>query len=209
MMRIPVALALAALAAEAVAQDEVESAGRLAAIQQRKFRMDHEIAVSVGYLPLDAFYKGYTVEGGYTLHFSDWLAWEVARGAYSFNISTKLREQLEKDFQVQPTAFEQVQATITSAAMLVPAYGKYAFMNRVVVHSEFYLVIGGMGAWTTQSFKLGPVGGAGFRFFISELVSVRFDARYALVAGGSLQRPSMTQIVSLSLGFGLDFGSAD
>ena len=46
------------------------------------------------FLPVDAFYKSFYVQVSYTFHFSYTFALQVARGAYSYNVNTGLRDQL-------------------------------------------------------------------------------------------------------------------
>lgn len=57
----------------AQAQD-LENPGTVSAIQDRAYRMQHELDLSVGVLPLDAFYKGLYAQVSYTAHFSDTFA---------------------------------------------------------------------------------------------------------------------------------------
>jgi hypothetical protein len=57
--------------------DELENPGVIAAVQERAFRMQHELHLGVGVLPLDAFYKGLYAQVGYTFHFTDAFAWQV------------------------------------------------------------------------------------------------------------------------------------
>src|SRR6478735_2888186 len=99
--------AAALMPAVALAQsEELEHPGKVAAVQERLFRMNQELALGVGTLPLDAFYKGFGPQVTYTFHFTDSFAWQVGRGMYTYAAPTGLRQQLERDFGVLPTAFE-------------------------------------------------------------------------------------------------------
>lgn len=198
------ALAAASMTAMPARADETEEPGRLAAVQKRKFRLDHEIFAAAGLLPLDAFYKGVGPVGSYTWHMSDQWGWEVVRGQYSFAFNTALRDQLINDFQVKPTEFEQVEYMLTSSALWTPLYGKLAMFNSSVVHSEMYGLIGATVARLTSSFKPGPQLGLGFRFFLSSAVSLRVEARYHYL----FARKS-TQILDVAAGLAFNLGGTD
>jgi outer membrane beta-barrel protein len=192
----------AALAAPLVSRaEEAEEPGKLAAVQKRKFRMDHEIFAAAQFMPLDAFYKGIGPVAGYTIHFTDVFAWEVVRGGYSFRVDTSLRDQLEKDFGVAPTRFEEMEWLVSSAAMFTPFYGKLALANSAVTHAEIFAVVGATVAKFNDAYKPGPQAGLGLRFFLSERISVRFDARYHY-----LFSTTSTQMIDLSLGLSLSLG---
>ncbi len=193
---------LTALPMPAAADEAVEQPGRLAAVQRRKFRMDHEIYAAASLLPLDAFYKGLGPAGSYTFHFSDTLAWEVVRGSYSWGIGTSLRKQLV-DLGFAPTRFEQIQLMLSSAVMYTPLYGKFSMLNERVLHAEIFGTAGATGAWFTDSFKAGPQLGLGARVFLSESVSLRLDARYNFFL------PAKIQAVEMTLGFSLNLGGTD
>ena len=187
------------------AEEPQDTPGRLAAVQQRKFRMGHELFAAASVLPLDAFYKGVGPTVSYTYHFTDSLGWEVIRASYSFNLNTKLRDQLEKDFGVAPTKFEQVQYHLETSANFAPLYGKFALLNTKVVHSELFLLGGATLARMTDAFRPGVHGGLGLRFFLSQAISARVEGRYHFVVGGG----KSTQLLDIAAGLGIDFGGTD
>ena len=78
------------------------------AVQNRRYTQTHEFSAFVGHLPMDAFTKGVTASGSYTLHFNDLFAWEVAQFFYSFDVDTDLENELLA-FDLKPTPFERVQ----------------------------------------------------------------------------------------------------
>lgn len=195
---------LACLPASAFAEESALEPGRLAAVQRRKFRLDHELQVAATLLPLDAFYKGIGPVAGYTWHFGDALGWEVVRGGYSFGLKTGLREQLENDWNVAPTEFEEAQLLLGSALVFRPLYGKMALLNRSVLHAEMYGLLGGTVARYTKSFKPGPQAGFGVRFFLSESISMRVEGRYHLLFSKGLE-----QMLELSAGFAFNLGGVD
>ena len=206
-MRAQATLAIvlaAALAAPAAVRAEEEEPGQLAAVQRRKFRMDHEIFAAAELQPLDAFYKGVGPVAGYTLHFTDVLAWEILRGGYSFRLKTGLRDQLEKDFGVAPTKFEEMEWYVGTAAMITPFYGKLSLVNRSVTHAELFILIGATVGKFNDTYKPGPQAGIGLRFFLTEWISVRFDFRYHYLISS---KP--TQVIDLALGLAFNLGGTD
>ena len=188
----------------ALAQENPEDAGQLAAVQKRRYRLDHEIYAAANFLPWDAFYKGVGPTGSYTWHFSDQLGWEVLRGSYIFRLPTGLRDQLTKDFNVSATRFEEMEWMVSSGLMYRPLYGKFSISNRKVVHAEMYGTLGGTVAHYTQTFKPGAQLGAGGRFFLTTWMSLRLDARYHLLISDKF-----THVVELTGGLAFNLGGAD
>lgn len=171
------AAALWLLPAAALAQyEQIENPGSVSAVQERAFRMSHELDVGLGVLPLDAFYKGVGAQVSYTYHFTDSFAWQVARGTYSYDLDTGLRQQLERDFGVQPTVFEQVEWMAGSDLVWAPFYGKVAVMNSSVLHFAGFLSVGGTVMKMNVGFRPAVALGAGARLFQSRWISFRLDA---------------------------------
>jgi outer membrane beta-barrel protein len=181
---VVVLFALAAMPGRAQYDDE-SGGGSAVVIQNRKFKMAHEFTLEGGTLPLDAFVKGVTATGRYTLHFDDFNAWEIAAGTYSLNIDTGLKQQLIDNFGVQPEALPAVQVVIDSNYVMKPFYGKLALFNRTLLYSELFLLGGAtVTYWSDGSFRPGPDIGAGIRFFVAEWFSIRADIRHALIFNG-------------------------
>ena len=101
------ALALCSTSARADEGDDGDGATRYAAVavQNRLYGSTHEITAHVGILPMDAFTKGLTVGGTYTLHISDIFAWEIINGLYSIHLDTSLKKDLAA-YELAPTPFE-------------------------------------------------------------------------------------------------------
>src|ERR1700687_1418 len=155
--------------------EELENPGTVSAVQDRQYRMNHELSFGVGVLPIDAFYKGLLAQLGYTYHFSDSFAWQVGRGAYSYDVDTGLKAQLQRDFGVLPTAFDQVQWMVGSDLIWSPFYGKSSFLNRSVRHFELYLIGGGSVLKLTSAFRPAVNLGLGARLFTGQHISFRLD----------------------------------
>jgi len=210
-VRSPLLPLLALLApALALAQaEEIENPGTINAVQERKYRLQHELNVGVGVMPLDAFYKGVLGTVGYTYHFSDTFGWQVGRGAYSYNVSTGLRDQLERDFGVVPTALDEVQWMVGSDAVWSPFYGKFSWLNRRVLHFAGYLVAGG----TVVKLNRGQVPfrpalnlGVGARLFSTEHVSFRLDVTNNVVFKGGT---GILNVPTIQLSLALNFGATE
>ena len=160
--------------------EQLENPGSVSAVQERQYRMNHELALGVGVLPLDAFYKGYIATVGYTFHFTDSFAWQIGRFAYSYDVDTGLKGQLLNQYGVLPTQFPEVSWMVGSDIIWSPIYGKWSFLNRSVIHFETY-VLGGISVLdlTNQAsglpFKPGLNVGLGFRVFTSKRVSFKLD----------------------------------
>jgi outer membrane beta-barrel protein len=196
-----------ALPTAAFAQtDELENPGTVSAIQERAFRMNHELTLGVGSLPLDAFYKGFYAQVSYTFHFTDNFAWQVGRGGYSYNLKTGLREQLEKDFGVIPTVFEEVQYMVGSDLLWKPFYGKAAVLNSRVIYFETHLLAGATVFKFTNGFKPALNLGLGFRVFQNKVISYRLDVTDNIVFSLS-QRPFNVMTIQLMLA--LNFGATE
>jgi outer membrane beta-barrel protein len=187
--------------------DDEGGAGSAVVIQNRRFKMVHEFTLEGGTVPLDAFVKGVTVSGRYTLHFDDFSAWEIAAGTFSFNIDSGLKEQLIDRFAVQPQSFSTLVLTIDSNYVMKPFYGKLALFNRTLLYAELFGVVGVTASyWSDNSWRPGPDVGVGARFFVTEWFSIRTDLRYAVLFGGvPLVDPKATIDGSLLLAVGASF----
>jgi outer membrane beta-barrel protein len=173
------------------------------AVQNRMHTMRNEYVVWVGTLPMDAFTKGLTFTGAYTIHFDDLFAWEVAQFTYSVGIDTRLKGELESLPQpVGPTPFETVEYFATSSFVFKPVYGKVALLNRALVSHEWFLVAGaGVGR---LSITTRPVldAGVGMRVYTGRRVSVRLDVRdYFFFNADDIQN-ELWVALGLSLGIG-------
>lgn len=211
MQRALVGLCLLIPALAAAQVEDLENPGTVSAIQDRVYRMQHEIDLSVGVLPLDAFTKGLYAQVGYTAHFTDTFAWQVARAGYSYSAKTGLREQLERDFGVLPTsdAFDSPQFFVGSDLVWKPFYGKLSVLNKSVVYGEMFFILGATLFRFTQSFAPGINIGGGGRVFLSKHVSLRLDVtdNILIPTGGASTKVSNVMMMTLSLG--INFGATE
>lgn len=198
------------LSSLALAQvDELENPGSVSALQDRAYRMQHELTLSGGVLPLDAFYKGLYAQVGYAYHFTDAFAWQVGRGAYSYSAKTGLREQLERDFGVLPTAFEEVQFFVGSDLLFKPFYGKLSLLNRAVVHGEVFFLVGGSVFKFTNAFRPAVNLGGGGRVFVSRWVSFRLDVTDSIVLPLGGGQTNLLNVMTMTLSLALNFGATE
>ncbi len=183
-----------------------EKPGELYSIERRNVMGSHEIAFLVGTLPKDAFATGLTLQGSYTYHFSQLLAWEIVGGTYSFNLSTKLEDELQNRFTVKAERRGVLEAMVHSNFVFKPLYGKVALLNDTLLTTEIFLAVGpALGFFDDQSRPFGFDVGIGLRFFMGRYFSLRLDIRdYALL-------PNFTEVdnhIYLSVGLSLTFGFA-
>ncbi|HXX32026.1 MAG TPA: outer membrane beta-barrel domain-containing protein [Myxococcaceae bacterium] len=198
------------------AQEELENPGVVLAVQDRAYRMNSELMLGLGFLPLDAFTKGIGGEVSYTYHFSDSIAWQIGRFLYSYNVATNLRTQLQRDFGVNPTAFPQTNWIAGSDFMWTPIYGKFAWLNSSVAHFEIY-ALGGISVvnqrisndiaagTTSTTFLPGIDLGVGWRFYVSKGVSFRLEVADNIVFGSG----GVQNILVILLGVSFNFGSTE
>lgn len=172
---------------------EWEESDKLPAVQNRLYRNEHELDLSVGVLPVDPFTKGVTFGGGYAWHFSDLVAAE-AHFFYLKNISTDLRDKLENNFAIPPSMFARLTMYGTVGGLFKPIYGKLSFLNKALVYGEFYLSLAAVvarmdGGTKTEEepqgkglrMAYGGAPGFGIRGYLWKYISMRIDFRWMLL----------------------------
>ncbi|MBN2498589.1 MAG: outer membrane beta-barrel domain-containing protein [Deltaproteobacteria bacterium] len=165
----------------AQAQEEDLDQGRVYAVQPRAYKMNHEFALTFGFLPLDAFYKMFSVNGHYVVHFDDLFAWEAVHLSFSkyLDVSTGLKEELADRWDTSPTSPEEdrIDFTLDTNLMFKPLYGKMALFDSLVIHSETYFLLG-VGAEKFETAWFPAIDfGVGIRIFIIETISARLEVR--------------------------------
>ena len=189
--------------------EELENPGSVSAIQDRAYRMQHELNLSVGVLPLDAFFKGIYAQVGYTFHFSDTFAWQIGRAAYAYPVMTGLREQLQRDFGVLPTARDVVEYFVGSDLMWTPFYGKMSVLNKSVVHGEMFFLLGATLFKFTNAFRPGVNLGGGGRIFVSRWVSFRIDLTDTIVVPTGGGANNLFNVMTATLSLAVNFGGTE
>lgn len=184
---------------------------RLVAIQDRAYYLNHDLTFQIGYLPSDAFNKGYTVGGSYTYYLNDYIGWEVVNGNYSFNSETSLKSDLRNNFGVAPEnvgfggILDYIEWYATSNLVYTPLYTKSLLFNRRVVRGETSFVLGAGGAqFKNTGMRLMVSGGVYLRFFSSSRSSWKFDFRNNVYFEREL---GAVNAMSLMIGYSMQLGS--
>jgi outer membrane beta-barrel protein len=190
------------------AKSDVYDLPKVVALQPRKYYLNSELALHVGYLPLDAFTKSALAGASFTYFFSDFTAWEIVNYNYGFSVDTGLKNDLKDYFEAQPEddrLLDYAEWYVTTSFIYTPLYNKSLFFNRSVVHGETsFLISGGSVKLLQEGMK--PLVGAGFimRYFTSPGTSLKFDFRtnmyFSDVNGAKT-------ILSLIVGFAMQLGS--
>jgi outer membrane beta-barrel protein len=170
-----------------------EESDKLPAVQNRLYRMEHEFNASVGVLPIDTYYKGVALGGGYAWHWTDLWAFE-AHFYYMQNMNTSLRDKLENNFGIKPKRFAEIKFFGELGALFKPLYGKLSFLNKTLVYGEFYVSLTGIvarmeGGKKTEDhtdgkpprMAFGGAPGFGLRGYFHKYMSVRFDFRQMII----------------------------
>jgi len=164
-----------------VAAEEDLDQGKVYAIQERAYRMNHEFMLSFGFMPLDAFYKMFAISGHYVVHFDELWAWEAAHLSFSkyLSIDTGLKDQLNERWDVQPTDPEEnrIDFVLDTNLMIKPLVGKAVLFDDYVINGESYILVGvGAEKFETAWFPAINVG-LGLRIYIVDTISLRLEIR--------------------------------
>lgn len=184
--------------------DDEPVPGASQAIQERTYRLTYEIGIGGGLMPVDPYTKQAYVGGVMVLHFTDAIAWQIGRGGYAFSWSSGLRQQLERDFQVLPSAFPAAQWFVGSQLLFKPFYGKSAVANRFVVHYEAYIELGASVHKYAKDFRPGIDIGGGMRVFQNKVLSYRLEVLDTIILTGGV-----TNNVSVNLLLCINIGSSE
>ncbi len=173
-------LACLVLPLGAFAEEDLDQ-GRIFSIQDRPYHMNHEFTLSFGFMPLDAFYKMFSVNGHYVVHFDELWAWEAVHLSFSkyLSIDTGLKGELDDRWDVQPTDPEEkrIDFTIDTNLMIKPMFGKAVLFDDSVIHSDTYFLVG-LGAEKFETAWYPAIDfGVGIRIFIIDTISARLEVR--------------------------------
>ena len=184
---------------------------KVVAVQNRTYYLNHDLTVNLGWLPSDAFNKGYTIGGSYTYFFSDYLGWEVANVNYSFNSETNLKKDLLENFgaAVENVGFggilDYITYYITTNVVYTPLYTKSLLFNKRIVRGEVSFVFGGGGAGFDETgIRALITAGAYLRFFTAESTSWKFDFRNNVYFEKSL---GAVNTISIMVGYSMQLGA--
>jgi outer membrane beta-barrel protein len=190
------------------------------AIQRPKFRMAHELSLSVGALPLDAFQKGWSLGLAYTIHFDNYISWEVVHVLGAALTSTDLRDELIDTFAIPPSDFNAPRFMATTGVEIAPIYGKQVFLNDTVVHQALFIGMHGGVIFgdretiseTLQDLRPSLGLGIGYRAFLTKELSTRVDARFFLSWKRALDEgdvADLERVLLLQASFSVNFWRDD
>lgn len=190
------------------------------AIQRPKFKMAHELSLSIGAMPLDAFQKGWSLGLAYTIHFEDYLAWEVVNVLGAALSSTDLRDELIDTFAIPPSDFNAPRFMATTGVSISPIYGKQVFLNDTVVHQAVFIglhagvIFGDREQFSETLQDLRPaIGlGLGYRVFLTKEMSMRFDVRDFLSWKRAIEardQADVENVLLLQVSFAVNFWRDD
>jgi outer membrane beta-barrel protein len=172
------------------------------ALQSRKYHLHHEFYVAPGLLPLNAFQKSLIGNVSYTYHINDGWAVEMLQFAYAYNVDTGLADKLERLFGATVADFNPLKYFGSVNVVVKPIYRKMILFNRTILHGETFFV-GGPGVFKfADKFKPAVDVGIGFRVFLNEWASIRFDGRDYIWFKGS----NFGNVIMLTLGMSFNLG---
>lgn len=165
----------------AIEEDDLYTTPKLVAVQSRKYNVNKNISVHLGYIPDDAFTKGYVLGGSYTYYFSDFTAWEVLNGNYVFKSDTGLLKDIKSRFALRPEderALDFVEYYMTTGFVYTPIYNKNLLFNSKIISGEqSFVVMGGITRFYKGGYLPAFGGGIIFKYFISDKTALKLDFR--------------------------------
>jgi len=111
-------------------------------IQERLFDKKREVGIELGYIPDDNFYEVYPLTVSFTHHFNERYAWEVIRASQMITKDRDIKADLEDNFGVTPSTFDEFNNHIETSFVIKPTYGKDSLWNKRVINHEGYISFG-------------------------------------------------------------------
>ena len=179
-------------------------------VQERLFDRKNEIGFSIGHLPDDNFYEVFPVSFNYIHHFSENYAWEVIRASYMLNNERDIKRDLEENFGVTPSTFDEITSHFETSFMIKPSYGKDSVWNRHVVNNETYVSFGtGIATYkkklsygdSEQESALTLSAGVGRKYFINKSFNISLDLKDIFI----FKENSVESSIYLGVGFNYRF----
>lgn len=195
-LALAAAMALTTVLAGAAARAEDKSYQEESAygpIQRRLYDLGHELSLGWAYLPLNPYHKGYGVQLSYTIHFNHFLALELFRVGWSYNVDSDLKTKLIDQMpDISPAEFPAVIFFENTNLLFKLLYGKQSLANRTVLHFEVFATAGAAflfrnpypiwdGDLNNARYEFGVNGGFGARFWLNPDWSVRVDLRDTVI----------------------------
>jgi hypothetical protein len=149
------------------------------AIEEYPSIKKNEISAGFSYLPFEAFYYGYGINGSYTRYLNKNWAWEVISGVVIFRSEKGVTTALVDDFNASPETIDQADYAVGSNMKYVVSYGKNIFFDKFIRQTRTEIVAG-LGSIAissnleTNNFVTLNLG-AQFDFAISDHFSWKFE----------------------------------
>lgn len=178
---------------------------QIVAVENKKFNPMKDITVQLGVLPLDAFYKAFSLGLSYTQSYTPYLAWEIFNAHVTSVTDTNLKTDL-LSLQTQPKGLlDCVKYYVTSQAVYTPIYSKNLLFNKDVVYADWSFVAGlGLVGYGSGESAAMFGGGLMARFFGANQTSYKLDGRlYYQTAPNK----SSDLLLMLNIGMAFEIGS--
>ena len=180
------------------------------AIHSRMFRKEgrHEFSLGGGIVPNDEFYSYFPVGGRWNYYFNEDFSSEIF-GSYVIPQNSDLKDFLETRFRQAMLVDipQQLQWTAGATVVWSPIHGKIALFTSKLAHFDLFVAMGAgvigteIRELSTTAAKQDVTGilGLGFRFYLTDWLSVRMDYRqffYPAEVGGVAHPVELTMGVS-------------
>jgi len=194
----------------AAAEDSDESQPEISIIQERLFDKKREIGFAIGHLPDDNFYEVFPISVNFINHFNERYAWEVVRATYMLNNERDIKKDLEMNFGVTPSTFDELNSHIETSFIVKPTYGKDSIWNKHIINHEGYMSIGaGIATYEKQVSYGSPEKenaltasfGIGRKYFINKSFNISLDVKDIMV----LKDNNTENYIYLGIGFNYRF----
>jgi len=158
-------------------------------IVQRKYTRKvwrHELTpVQFGGVPFGTVRRTLFGGAGYTLHITDWFAWEAVNILYTRNFFSNFTEEINANKATGPNPNQadirpDIQKLLfigTTGFQITPFYGKVSTFSKWIAYLEPYFAFGVGWAKTETRNYVAFFPGIGIRVFFREWVSMRFEFR--------------------------------
>lgn len=179
------------------------------AVQNRPYYTNHDLSFNAGWLPSDAFNKGFTLGSSYTYYFKDYIAWEILNINYVLNSETSLKQEME-NLNIDITnegfggALDYIVGYATTNFIYTPFYNKSLLFNEKIIHGNTSFVLGGgLANFNATGTRLLLSGGLILRFFTRQDRSWKFDIRNNVYFEKKL---GAVYALSFSIGYSIELG---
>lgn len=159
-----------------------------------------EIHLALTVFPLDPFFTGLGVAGGYTYKFGKTWGWEVVNAQYVFGIQRALTSELAENHGVAPEEIEILQNVMSTNIDYVHSYGKMILFGDSIKYFRSGFLAGGGFVKTDQRGLIGASVGLYFDIYVNDTFSWRIESRDIVTFSGGVEN-----YLSFNIGTGVNF----